>query len=754
MEILQSKIYGKNDNFNLEEGKSYSSLKSSFIIKQINDKVGKIYITDSLGYCIKIFDIELNDEIKSLSRNLEEYKLKVTELLTDQKTSLTQLINNKSTDVEGIKTSTNELKESVKEIKKKLPKKIIWEDSKVRLKLQDDTFLETEQINIVTENTKIKSFKYEAGVFKITDTNDTVFPSNVDLTQLFAPKIHNHDTEYVKLNDERLTNARVASDVHQWAKQRNKPVYNWGEIQNKPEFNYLPLSGGVLTPGDVVWYDGLKIAKSTAGWSTFLLGSNSGLDNTSWMIARNPQGQLMIQSTDNGIDTGLLLSNDFLKWKGSTFSVTKDGEVYVNKLLESPRLVLHVPGIDYVSLNSKGYKLNVKNGSDGRDNGQFVPVLASGYEINGKTNNEVVLAGGGVTNLSELKNENIKIGGRNLLRLTKDFVIGYSSEPYYIIKNYVTESWDIVNEKFNGNVVRKVGGGDWRGIKTNIPDIIGEPVIISFWAKSTGSANFSNFAMANKNPNGLHTFTKVSNDGRIIGDGKWHRYIIYNPKGMCLGEGINNGFLEFYSFSADVYVSSIKIEIGNKPTDWTPAPEDLENNLIEKTIANNEKVLESKDELPIKTRKNILINNSGSRINLETLNNELTVTTHSGWAKVNSNGYKKIGSSEDHFLLGNGEHEHRKFLGRCGEISSNWTITQSWYGQSINILAQCNVNLSPMENNFNISFRKCFAGGQVTFTTTGKTVIFTGDNQFNGGDGSTCVVSSINNKLYIDIRNI
>lgn len=53
-----------------------------------------------------------------------------------------------------------------------------------------------------------------------------------------------------------------------------------------------------------------------------------------------------------------------------------------------------------------------------------------------------------------------------------------------------------------------------------------------------------------------------------------------------------------------------------------------------------------------------------------------------------------------------------------------------------------------------VSFRKVFAGGQVTFTCSGKQIIYTGDNTFNGGEGSTAVVSIWNNKCYIDIRNI
>ena len=53
-----------------------------------------------------------------------------------------------------------------------------------------------------------------------------------------------------------------------------------------------------------------------------------------------------------------------------------------------------------------------------------------------------------------------------------------------------------------------------------------------------------------------------------------------------------------------------------------------------------------------------------------------------------------------------------------------------------------------------VSFRKVYAGGAVTFTCAGKSIIYTGDNAFNGGDGSTAVVSIWNNKCYIDIRNV
>ena len=88
------------------------------------------------------------------------------------------------------------------------------------------------------------------------------------------------------------------------------------------------------------------------------------------------------------------------------------------------------------------------------------------------------------------------------------------------------------------------------------------------------------------------------------------------------------------------------------------------------------------------------------------------------------------------------------------EIGSNWTAVEQWQNGVIFVSTSLNIDLSFLKNMGNMSFRKVFAGGTVTFTCTGKTIIYTGDNAFNGGDGSTAVVSIWNNKCYIDIRNI
>ena len=207
---------------------------------------------------------------------------------------------------------------------------------------------------------------------------------------------------------------------------------------------------------------------------------------------------------------------------------------------------------------------------------------------------------------AEQKVNELNIGGRNLLRKTKDFIVnGQSNHMGFTWSNNAGEP---ISERFNGNVVRKING-DWQGVKANMPDIIGEPVTISFWAKTNGAGKFGNYATMNKNPNGIGQFTEHSNDGVFINDNQWHRYTIFNPKGMCLGDGSSNGFIEFFNVSGDIYYSSIKIEKGNKPTDWSPAPEDIENKVAD-----------------IQTDLQNAINNAKALIAVETQNRQQTDT--------------------------------------------------------------------------------------------------------------------------------
>ena len=152
----------------------------------------------------------------------------------------------------------------------------------------------------------------------------------------------------------------------------------------------------------------------------------------------------------------------------------------------------------------------------------------------------------------------MQIGGRNLLKGTSDFS--------GLIVNYAGLG-DLQAMKFRGNIVYYVTG-DWQGVKldniTNLnTDFIGLECTVSFYAKTTpgNTCRFGCF---------LPSTTFASPD---VISGDWKQYNIYFPNGFNNGEAAN-GLIEFHS--GNCWYSSFKIEKGNKATDWTPAPEDVE----------------------------------------------------------------------------------------------------------------------------------------------------------------------------------
>nr|DAN64529.1 MAG TPA: Neck appendage protein [Caudoviricetes sp.] len=162
---------------------------------------------------------------------------------------------------------------------------------------------------------------------------------------------------------------------------------------------------------------------------------------------------------------------------------------------------------------------------------------------------------------------NIQVGGRNLLRETANFVL--KNEPYYLQSNYAGVG-EISDELFNGNKVYKFNS-NWKGFFVR-NELLMQPTIISFWAKT--SQKGIRFLSITNGSNVVYP-----NGNTLADDNQWHRYTIYGEKGITLFNGSRQGFVEFYELKVgltEALVSSFKIEYGNTPTDWTPAPEDLE----------------------------------------------------------------------------------------------------------------------------------------------------------------------------------
>lgn len=159
---------------------------------------------------------------------------------------------------------------------------------------------------------------------------------------------------------------------------------------------------------------------------------------------------------------------------------------------------------------------------------------------------------------------------------------------------------------------------------------------------------------------------------------------------------------------------------------------------------------------PIKTGE-LFLENGESKASIWPQGGELHVGSRNtgGYTIIKTSGYKVQGKGIDDVLLGDGSTISKgMLLGREGIERYNWTATREYQNSVVFVPISGFIELHMIEHLGSVSFRKVFAGGQVTFTCTGKTIIYTGDNAFNGGDGSTAVVSVYGNKCYIDIRNV
>nr|WP_314751428.1 hypothetical protein [uncultured Capnocytophaga sp.] len=88
------------------------------------------------------------------------------------------------------------------------------------------------------------------------------------------------------------------------------------------------------------------------------------------------------------------------------------------------------------------------------------------------------------------------------------------------------------------------------------------------------------------------------------------------------------------------------------------------------------------------------------------------------------------------------------------KASGSIVLTHAHNNATIFLEGNSTVDLSRLEDLDCVSFRKIFYYLELTFTCPGKNIIYTGDNTFKGGEGSTAVVSIYRNKCYIDIRNV
>lgn len=259
------------------------------------------------------------------------------------------------------------------------------------------------------------------------------------------------------------------------------------------------------------------------------------------------------------------------------------------------------------------------------DLSSYKKTVSSQFE---QTNNSITAAVTSSKEYTDSAVSGIQIGGRNLFRNTK-----YGGDWY--ANNWGTGKYSVSKEQVSENVggipldevtvflKTQAGTGDIKMASTsysNIPyaELENKNVTISFYAKCQENIKTSVSILIQNKYNGIIS----SKTWRIseLSD-NWVKYQYTFPIDKTTNK---EGIVVFFTLSDSflnkkIYFCLLKGEIGNKATDWSPAPEDAENALTEykKEVTSQFSVLEGEinskvSSTEITTIKQEIINTAAS----------------------------------------------------------------------------------------------------------------------------------------------
>ena len=173
----------------------------------------------------------------------------------------------------------------------------------------------------------------------------------------------------------------------------------------------------------------------------------------------------------------------------------------------------------------------------------------------------------------EMKINNIKVGGTNLLWGTKLLTAGINSPSFISSDTYL--GFKIMHCNHTDD--------DFKDAYTFSSLIDVEPnteYTLSFYAKGTGY--FNSFLYPDAVSYGITSNGSTTNapDGRISTTvtNEWKRYWI-TWKTLSNVSGLKSLIISRINKGNDIYICGAKFEKGNKATDWNPAPEDIESDI-------------------------------------------------------------------------------------------------------------------------------------------------------------------------------
>lgn len=225
----------------------------------------------------------------------------------------------------------------------------------------------------------------------------------------------------------------------------------------------------------------------------------------------------------------------------------------------------------------------------------------------------------------EGKINNLNIGGRNYLQGTADFSwtggIGENGALKKTIENYTDniKMLHISSDIFSGIYTK------WGQAFPNEQLQVGDDYTFSFDAKGRGIIGVVKNESESGNP---LSGTSLTNE--------WQRFCVSGKI-----NALNKAFIIYFSGGYDAYIKCVKVEKGNKPTDWSPAPEDINNEFttVNNTLKANKVTLDVlQNGISLNAAETSKINNKIAELGIQNLvyNSEF-INNAEGWSNIGDN---------------------------------------------------------------------------------------------------------------------
>ena len=263
--------------------------------------------------------------------------------------------------------------------------------------------------------------------------------------------------------------------------------------------------------------------------------------------------------------------------------------------------------------------------------------------------------------VSKTEFENLQVGGRNLYSGTKYF----SGSSWINKANYTVET-----EKFKGYTVCKRAGA-WMGLCQLIDAEQGEYYTLSAYIKCSESTKIHPTWVTGSTTGSSASEAKLVKTNCSLVDETWKR--IYYTFEITKSGKMSPSF-ESSSQTNTMFICAIKLEKGTKNTDYTEAPEDVQeqiNNVVQRVSTAEQKITPTAIVSTV-TSSATYKNNLNSKVDTSTYNSKIEQLSNMISTKVESNNFgSMIEQRPKNIMIG------------FNKINSNLIIAENYFKMTL-----------------------------------------------------------------------